>query len=173
MPDKLTNPGNPRPVTDRFDLFLSAYMFHALVSERLSGVLLQPPPSTATFTMAAVKTPERVYQKLLRAYNGDCSQVLDMLRCSAAYDTIEELKDAFQRMIGSPWVEVLQIKNRFSKFYKDPRGLGYRDLKVVLQLEGITYGYVVEVQLHLKNMLALKSAEGHNAYVTLMDGMGN
>ena len=95
-----------------------------------------------------------------------------MLRCAASYDTVDELKDAFDRLASAPSVHILQVKNRFHPDYKDPGGLGYRDVNVLVRIDGISHGYVVEVQLHLKTILAVKSEEGHRAYVTMRDSVG-
>ena len=102
----------------------------------------------------------------------DVCQVCDMIRCSAMFDTLTELTQALERLKADPAVQILQLKNRFDPQF-DVGNLGYRDLKMLVTLPEITQGYVAEVQLHLKSISAIKSAEGHEAYVHARDALGS
>ena len=102
----------------------------------------------------------------------DSSQVTDMIRCSAIYDTLPELLDSLRRLKSDPAVDIVQAKNRLDPSF-DVSQLGYRDLKMLVTLPGVTHGYVAEVQLHLKSISAIKSAEGHEAYVHARDALGS
>ena len=102
---------------------------------------------------------------------GDSSQVTDMIRCSAIYDTLPELLDSLRRLKSDPAVDIVQAKNRFDPSF-DVSQLGYRDLKMLVTLPGVTHGYVAEVQLHLRSIAKVKSGEGHKAYVQARDALG-
>ena len=99
------------------------------------------------------------------------SQVDDMIRCSAIYETLPELLDGLRRLKDDPAVEILQVKNRFDPSF-DVNQLGYRDLNMRVALPGVTHGYVAEVQLHLRSIAKVKSGEGHKAYVHARDALG-
>ena len=101
----------------------------------------------------------------------DSSQVTDMIRCSAIYDTLPELLDSLRRLKDDPAVDIVQVKNRFDPSF-DVSQLGYRDLKMLVTLPGISHGYVAEVQLHLRSIIEVKSGEGHKAYVHARDALG-
>ena len=94
-----------------------------------------------------------------------------MIRCSAIYDTLPELLDSLRRLKDDPAVEIVQVKNRFDPSF-DVNQLGYRDLKMLVALPGVTHGYVAEVQLHLRSIAKVKSGEGHKAYVHARDALG-
>ena len=76
------------------------------------GASSDPAAASAEFHMAPVKAPSRVYLKLLRSYNGDWSQVCDIIRCSAVYGTLPELADALERLMADPVIAILQVKTR-------------------------------------------------------------
>ncbi len=65
-----------------------------------------------------------------------------------------------------------QVKNRFDPAV-DVDKFGYRDLKMLVTLPDLTQGFVAEVQLHLASITAIKSSEGHAAYVHARDAMGS
>lgn len=95
-----------------------------------------------------------------------------MVRCSAIYDTLSELYAGLQRLQNDPAVKILQVKNRFDTDFKVGK-LGYRDLKMLVTLPGVSYGYVAEVQMHLSSINSIKSSEGQKAYVHLRDSLGS
>ena len=54
--------------------------------------------------------------------------------------------------------EIIQIKNRFA----NPKASGYRDLNVLVKLPKSQM--IVEVQLHLQTIAAIKSGQDHQDY---------
>ena len=129
--------------------------------------------SKATLEMAPVKSVERTYQKVIRSYNGDFSLVTDLVRCSVAYDTLAELADGMARLDADPQTVILQNKNRFDPDFHDRLSAGYKDVKLLVHVVGVTHGFVCEIQLHLKDIVAVKSGPGgHGAYVAARDAGG-
>ena len=146
---------------------------HSHVSVGVTVLARARGASKATLEMAPVKSVERTYQKVIRSYNGDFSLVTDLVRCSVAYDTLAELADGMARLDADPQTVILQNKNRFDPDFHDRLSAGYKDVKLLVHVVGVTHGFVCEIQLHLKDIVAVKSGPGgHGAYVAARDAGG-
>ena len=80
------------------------------------------------------------------------SKVVDVVRSSAVFHSLLELNSAIEAFVGlGGEIRVVRVKDRFSK----PQGSGYRDAMLNLIVKGAD-GLVVELQLHLRDIIALK-----------------
>ena len=75
-----------------------------------------------------------------------------MLKCSSSYDTLEQLTAGMSRLVSTGWIKILRVANRFDPLCTDRGHLPYPDVHLLVHLEGVTHGYVVEVQLRLKQV---------------------
>jgi hypothetical protein len=108
------------------------------------------------------KTLQRAAEKVARSYL-DWSHVTDLVRASLVYSTMPGLIAAVQALMGTPGVEILRVKNRFSERYDADRHTGYRDLLVNLRVAASQH--VCELQFNLNAMYTLKTGTGHKQYV--------
>ena len=106
--------------------------------------------------IAPLKGEKRAKEKVEADYGGDWSQLRDVVRCSVAVDTMDDIQDALKQLKASGMELAQQPKDRFNK----PLPVGYRDLLMNVRFPNGTIG---EVQIHLKSMLVAKG-EGHKPY---------
>jgi hypothetical protein len=106
--------------------------------------------------LARLKSRQRAEAKLEADYGGDASRVLDISRATIKFDTIDDLYQALAKIDATPNIKIVRIKDRFLK----PAPGGYRDLLLNLKMSS---GFVTELQLNVKQILALKH-EGHQLY---------
>ena len=106
--------------------------------------------------IAPLKGKTRARQKVHDDYKGDWSQLLDVVRSTIAVDRLDELHGLVEKL-KEGGMELSKLpKDRFTK----PTREGYRDI-----LLNITFpnGVIGELQLHVKDILAVKE-EGHHHY---------
>jgi hypothetical protein len=115
----------------------------------------------AASTGGVAKIPEslkgeaRAKEKTATDYGGDASKLLDLARASIVYDSFDKLMDGLAQ--SSQWMNVVREKNRFT----EPTPAGYRDILLNVKLSN---GHIAELQLHLEQILQVKSGEGHKLY---------
>lgn len=106
--------------------------------------------------IAPLKGKARAAEKVRTDYKGDWTQLRDVVRCSLAVDSIDDLRKTLEALKKSGLKLAQQPKDRFVK----PVPVGYRDCLMNIVLSN---GMIGEVQLHVKPMLAAK-IEGHHHY---------
>ncbi len=106
--------------------------------------------------IAPLKGEKRATEKVEADYGGDWSQLRDVVRCSLAVDTIDQLHDVLGKLKENGLKLAMQPKDRFAK----PTPVGYRDLLMNI---GLPNGTIGEMQLHVKGMLEAKE-QGHKPY---------
>lgn len=106
--------------------------------------------------IAPLKGEKRAAEKVASDYGGDWSQLRDVVRCSIAVDTMDDLKSTLDALKKNGLELAQKPKDRFNK----PLPVGYRDLMMIAKAPN---GMCMEVQLHVKAMLAAKE-EGHHYY---------
>lgn len=106
--------------------------------------------------LVRLKSRQRAAEKVNADYGGDASRVLDISRATIKFDTIDDLYKALAKIDSSPNIKIIRMKDRFLK----PGSDGYRDLLLNLKMPN---GFITELQLHLKQILAVKK-EGHKIY---------
>ena len=111
--------------------------------------------------IAPLKGKKRAGEKVAADYGGDWSQLKDVVRCSIAVDTMDDIKDALAQLHKSGMVLAQKPKDRFNK----PLPVGYRDCMMSVKFPN---GCIGEVQVHLKTMLKAKEA-GHKPYEVMRD----
>lgn len=106
--------------------------------------------------IASLKGAERAQEKVTADYGGDWSRLLDVVRCTIAVDSLDDLKGVSDRLQQAGMVMAKPEKDRFKK----PTAEGYRDILMNVRLPN---GIIAEVQLNVKGMLRAKN-EGHKFY---------
>ena len=102
-----------------------------------------------------LKGKERTMEKIAADYGGDASRIMDLSRASIVYDNFDSLQKGLAALEGK--VEIVRDKNRFEK----PTSAGYRDVTLNLRMPN---GHIVELQLHLKQIMEVKQGKGHDIY---------
>merc|ERR1712232_832099 len=104
---------------------------------------------------------------VIRSYNGNGARVLDLVRSTIVADRISEVRQVLEMVSSEASVHL--IKNRFDSNADAKDTFGYRDVNVQLSFEQLEHtswaGFVFELQIQLKSILNIKSAEGHRAYI--------
>ncbi len=106
--------------------------------------------------IAPLKGKARAAEKVASDYGGDWSKLRDVVRCSLAVDTMDQVKSTLAALQAGGMKLAMKPKDRFNK----PVPVGYRDLLLNVTMPN---GIVSEVQLHVKAMLQAKE-EGHHHY---------
>jgi hypothetical protein len=101
-----------------------------------------------------LKGRERAEEKTANDYGGDHSKLTDLSRSSIEYESLEALYKGLDQI--SRKFTITKIKDRF----KSPTPSGYRDILLNVQTDS---GHICEMQLHLSQILAVKSEE-HKIY---------
>ena len=124
---------------------------------------------------APLKSQKRTLEKIWRSYDGHAEAVTDLVRSTIAADTVEQVHAAFRVIMANANVHL--VKNRFDPEFDGKATMGYRDLHLQLTLDdsrNTPYeDFVFEVQIHLKDLLALKSNSGHECYIKLRNLIGD
>lgn len=106
--------------------------------------------------IAPLKGKKRAAEKVESDYGGDWSQLRDVVRCSIAVDTMEQVKSTLEALTKGGMKLAMRPKDRFHT----PVPVGYRDCLMNVQFLN---GVIGEVQLHVKPMLLAKE-QGHRHY---------
>lgn len=96
----------------------------------------------------------RAAEKVEKDYKGDWSQLADIVRCTLAADSLNDLSDAIKTLEGHGMKVAKQPKNKFLK----PTPQGYRDMNFVVTLPN---GMLAEVQFNVKDMIKAKNVAHH------------
>ena len=105
------------------------------------------------------KSKARSKEKVESDFDGDWSQLLDVVRASVAVDTMDDLQHVMGLLRKSGMRLARKPKDRFS----NPTDAGYRDLLLNVEYPN---GHIGELQLHLKPILQAKK-KGHADYETV------
>lgn len=126
-------------------------------------------PGSFDAKVPGVKQTERVLQKIARSYKGDSARVLDLVRVTIIVNTILEAIAAYELMVTNTNVHV--VKNKFDPDFDSQASGGYRDLSLLItfdELIGTVFErFVFEVQINLRTIMEVKTAEGHKCYVAV------
>ena len=108
------------------------------------------------YRQGPLKSADRILAKAQSDYNNDFKKVLDVVRASAVFHSLEDLNNVLMALTKPGCkITVLRFKDRVT------RGLasGYRDCLMNVKINGFD-GWIVELQLHLYDIIELKT-EGH------------
>jgi len=121
------------------------------------------------------KSHVRAREKILRSYKGKPECVLDFVRSCIIVERVADIQRVLMFVLDEAKVHV--IKNRFDPSFDGEETFGYRDVNMQLtlpELEGTPCaGHVMEIQIHLRAIAALKTADGHKKYVHYRNTTGN
>lgn len=154
--------------------------YQAMIVDPMFASLVQSWASSSNgeFTDGKVKSHQRAMEKVVRAYSGDASHLMDLSRKSIIFDTIGDLLRCLELVRSDQRVVPERIKNRLRIRYDSKDSGGYRDVAMNLRLvqtEAVQLGvhmHVVELQLILREFYSLKSNEGHARYRRFRDLRG-
>jgi Ca2+-binding EF-hand superfamily protein len=127
------------------------------------------------FHSSPVKTEARALQKVFRTYFGNWRNLCDLVRCSLVFDTLPDIGACLREIGEDAEIEVIAAsddKMRLREsFDAEATSGGYRDIQLAIRLKtseaksrGV-HEHIVEVQLHLSAVAALKTDGGHANYV--------
>eukprot|EP00729_Bicosta_minor_P009115 gene9115-23924_t len=140
--------GRPRQqVADICVLFAQA----GALNDHFQGLVLQWAEglgSAVVVHSSPVKRRARAIEKLHRSYHGDPGWIIDLVRASITFQSLDALLWCVQRLVADNTVGILQIKNRFDTDY-----------------DSVEH-HVCELQLGLAAIDAFKNDSGHDKYVT-------
>jgi len=116
---------------------------------------------------AALKSRERVLEKVERSYQGDVRRVLDLVRASIVVDSVEEVTRALEFVLEQ--TSVYFIKSRYDLEYDGVATNGYRDVNLQLsfpQLKSTDYeDFVFELQIVMTGFNQIKFEGQHRKYI--------
>jgi hypothetical protein len=130
------------------------------------------------YKWAGLKSAQRAVEKVVRAYDGDVSRLLDLCRETMVFEDLRGLCEGARALLGDPDVRVLRVKNRMDPGWDAGAAGGYRDVLVNLQIctEQTRWlrvdQHVCELQLSLRGLAEVKSDEGHRNYVRFRNQCG-
>jgi len=114
------------------------------ISSETNGAVLLP----------GLKDRHRIQEKIDQDYSGDANGVLDVVRGSIIFDSLEDLYRAVEKVHGS--AKIVRIKDHMT----NPTESGYRDLKFNIELiNDDGEPYIAELQFHLSKMHEFKEWE--------------
>jgi len=123
-----------------------------------------------------VKRRSRAIEKLFRSYHGDPGWLIDLVRASITFATIEALLACFQRIRADDRIAILNIKNRFDLDFNSAESAGYRNMSlsfIIVDDSTMHLGvdaHICELQLGCKAIDDFKNDEGHHNYVEWRNG---
>lgn len=108
--------------------------------------------------MGPLKSEQRAKEKVEQDYNGDWSQLRDMVRATIAVPRVTQIPKVLAELKAAGIELAQKPKNNLVK----PLPGGYRDLNLIVKLPN---GLLAELQVHVKPMTLAKE-KGHEPYET-------
>ncbi len=100
---------------------------------------------------------EKVIDSTSEGYNGNISQLRDLARGTIVFKSFEDIPHALETLQSDPRVSKLYVKNNIGDAYgKTPHPAGYRDVNITMEVISNGKPHVVELQLHVKEMIEAK-----------------
>ena len=131
------------------------------IAEATSEQLGRPGAVVAHTT--ALKRSKRIMEKVAEKYRGDYSRVCDVARMTFSCDNFEAIECVLEAVCAADELEhPTRIKNRLAAEFDAATSGGYRD--VLLNARDRANGHIVEIQITLRGMLAVKKSGGHKQY---------
>ena len=153
------------------DLFLQADEINDLLSARLFEL---SKGAHGEFQGSETKKTSRALQKVFRSYAGDWRKLCDLCRASIKFDDVRQMAACLRAIGEHPEIVVIKThdeKMRLREDYDASCSGGYRDIQLCVKLINGQTGdrrlnsHLCELQLHLKDIAALKKSGGHKNYV--------
>jgi hypothetical protein len=124
------------------------------------------------FTEAShLKNVHRAIEKIVRSYKDRIAFACDVVRQAVVFDTIPDMTLMIGALHNDPEIKVIRVKNRMATSYDASRTCGYRNVLVNLCLQNDITRYfninmhICELQLVLKEVVEVRTMNGHTCYV--------
>jgi hypothetical protein len=128
-----------------------------------------------THAPAPVKSFQRALEKIHRSYCGKVPPILDLVRSTIVVETIHSAHEVLELVLHEAVVHT--IKNRFDPAFDGRATAGYRDLNLQIEFpemhDTVFEGFVFELQIHLRAVIAKKTEFGHRRYIALRNLRGD
>lgn len=115
--------------------------------------------SQTSAVIPAIKSAERAQAKIANKHDGAVEKITDLARSSIIAKNSQELITVYELLEQE--TDIVQVKNRFN----NPKQNGYRDINLLVRLPKTQM--VVEVQLHLDRIEAIKNGPEHDNYAKI------
>ena len=115
--------------------------------------------SQTSAVIPAIKSIARAQAKITNKHDGAVEKITDLARSSIIAKNSQELISAYELLERE--TDIVQVKNRFN----NPKQNGYRDINLLVRLPKTQM--VVEVQLHLARIEAIKNGPEHDNYAKI------
>jgi len=128
---------------------LEARRITLALAELTGGIAVFPPGG-------GLKGKQRAQEKIVIELGGDASGLMDIARSSIEYPTVDAVYQSLQFLILHGY-DVVRMKDRAI----DPLVSGFWDIHLNLRTSN---HHIIELQLHLREILRYSMAEGHKKY---------
>ena len=157
-----------QPVKDLDELYEKAFADEPAFKDEMSalaadfGAEVKFAKGENGTTLKKRATSER---KVNTEYNGDASQLRDVLRSTIVTSDVVGTREAAYEYIKQKGDDIVRVKDRIIKSVEG----GYRDILVNVRTAS---GLIAEVQFNSKNMLNAKLGRGHEIYNLIRTNRG-
>lgn len=117
--------------------------------------------SQTSAVIPAIKSIERAKAKIANKHDGAVEKITDLARSSLVAKNSHELLSAYELLEQE--TDIIQVKNRFNS----PKQNGYRDINLLVRLPKTQM--IVEVQLHVDRIEAIKNGPEHDNYAKIQE----
>jgi hypothetical protein len=171
---KISNNAQSMSWSERTDLFFQSSAHTFTNSKKLvrqeESVFVQA--KDFNFTEAShLKNVHRAIEKIVRSYKDRIAFACDVVRQAVVFDTIPDMTLMIGALHNDPEIKVIRVKNRMATSYDASRTCGYRNVLVNLCLQNDITRYfninmhICELQLVLKEVVEVRTMNGHTCYV--------
>jgi hypothetical protein len=171
---KISNNAQSMSWAERTDLFFQSSAHTFANSKKLvrqeESVFVQAKDFNFT-EVSHLKNVDRAIEKIVRSYKDRISFACDVVRQTVVLDTIPDITAMMGALHNDPEIKVIRVKNRMATAYDSSLTCGYRDVLVNLCLQNDITRYfnidmhICELQLVLKEVVEVRTMDGHNRYV--------
>ena len=81
---------------------------------------------------ASIKRVDRCFEKASRSYANDVSRLVDIVRQTIIFHSLEDLTECLKAVKNDDTVKIMRLKNRYSSTYDSTKSAGYRDCNLNL-----------------------------------------
>ena len=169
MPFTKGKPRQPQVIDGESPLHLNNDYFFALsmAHEEVDAIIFREVEGVAAklkraFKPGPPKQADRCFEKARLCYDGDLSCLSDLRRASIVCPTVAAILEMLKLLSVTEGIDILRVKNRFSRDYSVKESGGYRDLQLNIRAEGTAL--IWELQIHLEAIEELKTSSGRSGH---------
>jgi hypothetical protein len=144
------------------DAEASNLMLHELGPRIAAAVNGKLGRDAARAMAATLKATARVMEKASEKYGGRFSHVCDLARMTFVVTDFEAATLVLEALYACEELDVILMKNRLMPEFDASETGGYRDM--LLNCRDRANGHIVEIQITLEGLLAVKTGCGHTQY---------